>query len=85
MPRNSTLSRPGSFNELYDPDRFPADFDGIIAGAPALFVALNICEREEDRKVSLREFLAWSVPFTLVAAVVCYAIGMFVWVLPYVK
>ena len=56
-----------------------------IAGAPALFAALNICEREEKRKVSLREFLAWSVPFTLVAAGVCYAIGMLVWVLPYAK
>jgi Na+/H+ antiporter NhaD/arsenite permease-like protein len=56
-----------------------------VAGAPALFAALNICEREEKRKVSLREFLAWSVPFTLVAALVCYALGMLIWVLPYAK
>jgi Na+/H+ antiporter NhaD/arsenite permease-like protein len=56
-----------------------------VAGAPALFAALNICEREEQRKISLREFLAWSVPFTLVAAGVCYAIGMLVWVLPYAR
>jgi Na+/H+ antiporter NhaD/arsenite permease-like protein len=56
-----------------------------VAGAPALYAALNICEREEKRKVSLREFLAWSVPFTLVAAAVCYAIGMLIWVLPYAK
>jgi Na+/H+ antiporter NhaD/arsenite permease-like protein len=56
-----------------------------VAGAPALYAALNICEREEKRKVSLREFLAWSVPFTLVAAGVCYAIGMLIWVLPYAK
>jgi Na+/H+ antiporter NhaD/arsenite permease-like protein len=56
-----------------------------VAGAPALFAALNICEREEKRKVSLREFLSWSVPFTLVAALVCYALGMVIWVLPYVK
>jgi Na+/H+ antiporter NhaD/arsenite permease-like protein len=56
-----------------------------VAGAPALFAALNICEREEKRKVSLREFLAWSVPFTLVAASVCYVLGMLIWVLPYVK
>jgi Na+/H+ antiporter NhaD/arsenite permease-like protein len=56
-----------------------------VAGAPALFVALNICEREEQRKVSLREFLAWSVPFTLVAAAVCYVIGMLIWVLPYMR
>ena len=56
-----------------------------VAGAPALFAALNICEREEQRKVSLREFLSWSIPFTLVAAAVCYVIGMLVWVLPYAK
>jgi len=56
-----------------------------IAGAPALFVALGICEREEQRKISLREFLTWSVPFTLVAAGVCYALGMLIWVLPYMK
>jgi Na+/H+ antiporter NhaD/arsenite permease-like protein len=54
-----------------------------VAGAPALFAALNICEREEKRKVSLREFLAWSVPFTLVAAGVCYLLGMLIWVLPW--
>jgi Na+/H+ antiporter NhaD/arsenite permease-like protein len=53
-----------------------------VAGAPALYAALNICQREENRRVSLREFLAWSVPFTLVSAVVCYLIGMLVWVLP---
>jgi len=55
-----------------------------VAGAPALFAALNICEREEGRKVSLREFLCWSVPFTLVAAGVCYLFGMLIWVLPYI-
>ncbi len=56
-----------------------------VAGAPALYVALNIAEREEGRKVSLREFLSWSIPFTLVAAGVCYALGMLIWVLPYMK
>jgi Na+/H+ antiporter NhaD/arsenite permease-like protein len=56
-----------------------------VAGAPALFAALNICEREEKRKVSLREFLSWSVPFTLIASGICYVFGMLVWVLPYSK
>ena len=40
-----------------------------VAGAPALYVALTIGEKEEGRKVSLREFLAWSVPFALVCIV----------------
>ena len=39
-----------------------------VAGAPALYVALRIAEKEEDRKVSLREFLSWSLPFTLVSS-----------------
>lgn len=56
-----------------------------VAGAPALYVALTLGEKEEGRKVSLREFLAWSIPFTLVCAAVCYVLGMLIWVLPYVK
>ncbi len=54
-----------------------------VAGAPALYVALNLCEREEKRKVPLREFLSWSVPFTIAASVICYLLGMLIWVLPY--
>jgi len=56
-----------------------------VAGAPALYAALNICEREEKRKISLREFLAWSVPFTVVAGGVCYVAGMLIWVLPFAR
>ncbi len=54
-----------------------------VAGAPALYVALNICEKEEKRKISLREFLVWSIPFTLVASLICYLLGMLIWVIPY--
>jgi Na+/H+ antiporter NhaD/arsenite permease-like protein len=53
-----------------------------VAGAPTLYVALNICEREEQRKVPLGEFLAWSVPFTVISGAVCYVLGMLIWVLP---
>lgn len=56
-----------------------------IAGAPALYVALRLAEKEEDRKVSLKEFLAWSVPFTLVSSGICYVLGMLIWVLPFMK
>jgi Na+/H+ antiporter NhaD/arsenite permease-like protein len=54
-----------------------------VAGAPALYVALSLAEKEEGRKVSLREFLAWSVPFTLLCSAICYVLGMLIWVLPY--
>jgi Na+/H+ antiporter NhaD/arsenite permease-like protein len=56
-----------------------------VAGAPALYVALSLAEKEESRKVSLREFLAWSIPFTLVASGMCYVLAMLIWVLPYAK
>ena len=56
-----------------------------IAGAPALYVALSLGEKEEGRKVSLKEFLKWSIPFTLVCSAICYILGMLIWVLPYVK
>lgn len=56
-----------------------------IAGAPALYVACNICEREENRKIPLREFLRWSVVFTLISSGICYVIGMLIWVLPLMK
>jgi Na+/H+ antiporter NhaD/arsenite permease-like protein len=56
-----------------------------VAGAPALYVALSLGEKEEGRKVSLREFLSWSIPFTLVCSLVCYVLGMLIWVLPYAK
>ena len=54
-----------------------------VAGAPALYVALRA--EKEDRKVSLREFLSWSLVFCLVSAVVCYVLGMLIWVLPYAE
>jgi Na+/H+ antiporter NhaD/arsenite permease-like protein len=54
-----------------------------VAGAPALYVALRIAEREEERKVSLREFLSWSIPFCLISSFITYVLGMLIWVLPY--
>ncbi len=54
-----------------------------IAGAPALYVALNIVEREDKRKVPLKEFLKWSITFTLAASVICYILGMLIWVIPF--
>jgi Na+/H+ antiporter NhaD/arsenite permease-like protein len=54
-----------------------------VAGAPALYVALNICEREEKRKVPLREFVSWSITFTAAASVFCFVFGMLIWVIPY--
>ena len=56
-----------------------------VAGAPALYVALSISEKEEGRKVPLTEFLKWTLPFALLSSFICYILGMLIWVLPYVK
>jgi hypothetical protein len=48
-------------------------------------VALRLAEKEEARKVSLREFLSWSLPFCLVSSAICYVLAMLVWVLPYAQ
>jgi len=53
-----------------------------IAGAPALYVALNICERE-GFPVTVRRLLAYSAPFVLVSLVTCYLLTLALWVAPY--
>jgi len=56
-----------------------------IAGAPALFVAVNLGEKEDQRKVPLKEFLGYTVSYVLVSLAVCYLIMLFLWVLPFMK
>ena len=53
-----------------------------VAGAPALFVAMNMAEKEDGRKVDLREFLGWSVPFVLWSLAICFVLTVTIWVLP---
>jgi Na+/H+ antiporter NhaD/arsenite permease-like protein len=54
-----------------------------IAGAPALYVALTMGEKEDARKWSLKEFLSFSVPYVVVSLVVCYILMVIVWVWPF--
>jgi Na+/H+ antiporter NhaD/arsenite permease-like protein len=54
-----------------------------IAGAPALFVAVNLGEKEDNRKVPLREFFSYTITYALVSLIVCYVIAILVWVLPF--
>jgi len=48
-------------------------------------VAKNLGEKEDQRTVGLGEFLSISAPYVLVSLVVCYGIGMAIWVLPFAK
>ncbi len=54
-----------------------------VAGAPALFVAQSICEREENHKIHLKEFLSYSAPFVGISLLIQFILTMLVWVLPY--
>jgi Na+/H+ antiporter NhaD/arsenite permease-like protein len=56
-----------------------------IAGAPALYVALSMGEKEDGRKWSLREFLGYSLPYVLISLVACYIFAILIWVLPFMK
>lgn len=56
-----------------------------IAGAPALFVAKSMGEKEDQRQVGLKEFLGMTVPYVLISLIFCYIPAMLLWVLPFVK
>jgi Na+/H+ antiporter NhaD/arsenite permease-like protein len=56
-----------------------------IAGAPALFVAKNMGEKEDQRKVGLREFFSYTVPYVIISLVFCYVPAMLIWVFPFAK
>ncbi len=54
-----------------------------IAGAPALYVALSMGEKEDGKKWSLGEFLNYSVPYVLISLIICYLLMVIIWVLPF--
>jgi len=54
-----------------------------IAGAPALFVAVNLGEKEDQTKVPLKKFLGFTVVFVIVSLIVCYGLTLAVWVIPF--
>jgi len=53
-----------------------------IAGAPALLVALNLSQREDKRKISLKEFLSYSVPYVIYSHLICFVLALFIWIIP---
>lgn len=56
-----------------------------IAGAPALFVAKSMGEKEDQRSVKLKEFLGITVPYVIVSLIFCYIPAMLIWVFPFAK
>jgi Na+/H+ antiporter NhaD/arsenite permease-like protein len=56
-----------------------------IAGAPALFVARNLGEKEDQKKASLGEFFRITVPYVVISLICCYIPAMLIWVFPFAK
>lgn len=56
-----------------------------IAGAPALFVAKNLAEKEDKKAIGLKEFLGYSVPYVIISLIFCYIPAILIWVIPFQK
>jgi len=54
-----------------------------VAGAPALFVALNICEKEDCAKIDLKQFFGYTIPFVAITLVICFVMALFIWIIPF--
>lgn len=53
-----------------------------IAGAPALFVAQSLSEKEDNLKIRIKEFISYSVPFVVISLLIQFVLLMVVWVIP---
>ena len=54
-----------------------------VAGAPALFVAQNICEREDSCKIDLKQFFSYTIPFVAITLVICFVLALVIWIIPF--
>lgn len=54
-----------------------------IAGAPALFVAQSICEKEDSCKIGLKEFFSYTIPFVVISLIICFVLALFIWIIPF--
>lgn len=56
-----------------------------IAGAPALLVSQNICEKEDSCRIDLKQFLSYTVPFVAITLVITFVLMLFIWTIPLAK
>ena len=54
-----------------------------VAGAPALFVAMNICEKEDRCKIGLKQFFSYTIPFVLITLIICFILALVIWIIPF--
>jgi len=54
-----------------------------VAGAPALFVALNLCEKEDRRKIGLKQLFSYTIPFVAITLIICFILALVIWIIPF--
>jgi len=54
-----------------------------VAGAPALFVALNICEKEDRCKIGLKQLFSYTIPFVAITLIICFILALVIWIIPF--
>ena len=54
-----------------------------VAGAPALFVAQNICEKEDSCRIDLKQFFSYTIPFVAITLLICFILTLVIWVIPF--
>lgn len=54
-----------------------------VAGAPALFVAQSICEREDSCRIDLKQFFSYTIPFVAITLLICFILALIIWVIPF--
>jgi len=54
-----------------------------IAGAPALIVAQNMCEKADSCRIGMRQFFSYTVPFVIITLTICFVLALFIWIIPF--
>ena len=54
-----------------------------VAGAPALFVALNIAEKEDSTKIGVKQFFSYTIPFVAASLVITFILTLVIWIIPF--
>jgi len=54
-----------------------------IAGAPALYIALTMGEKEDGKTFSMKEFFSYTFPYVVLSLIICYVLTVLIWVLPF--
>ena len=50
------------------------------AGAPALYVAFRLIEKDIKRRISPREIYSTTIPYATISLVICFLVSYFIWV-----